>query len=335
MSIDNLKKRLNYYGKDAEDRIIKDKRRSIEKALYYSYQSVTVNFLDRDDPTRVNRSFRALLNPNKLNLNYDNKILSIPYKEFGWDGTIVNKTSKDWVDTGIKNGDVFYWAETDTYWIVYMQFLEERAYFRAEVRLCEKTIDIDGTTYHIYFRGPIEQSIEWAEKKGDIWNNPNYTGLMFITKNEQTMNYFHRFTKFEVDGNTWEVQVVNRDSGDGILQIAFKETYNNTIEKENKEYQAELEARQAEIEQESPQAFISGPKEVKPYDVVTYSINNMPYDKEAFWKINNKKASILSVEDFTVTIEIVTGRQGEIILSYVYGPNEDDKIDYLIQIKSF
>ena len=120
MSIDNLKKRLNYYGKDAEDRIIKDKRRSIEKALYYSYQSVTVNFLDRDDPTRVNRNFRALLNPNKLNLNYDNKILSIPYKEFGWDGTIVNKTSKDWVDTGIRSGDVFYWAETDTYWIVYM-----------------------------------------------------------------------------------------------------------------------------------------------------------------------------------------------------------------------
>jgi hypothetical protein len=37
MSIDNLKTRLNYYGKNAEDRLVKDKRRSLDKALLYSY----------------------------------------------------------------------------------------------------------------------------------------------------------------------------------------------------------------------------------------------------------------------------------------------------------
>lgn len=327
---------MNYYGENAEDRLIKDKRRSLDKALLYSYQGMTISLLDREDPTKFNRDFRALLNPNKLNLNYDNKILSIPYREIQLNKPRVGKTSEGQVDTCIKAGDVFYCQESDTYWIVYMQFLEERAYFRAEVRLCEKIVEVDGTPYHVYFRGPIEQQIEWAVKKGDIWNNLNYTGLMFITKNEQTTTFFHRFTKFEVDGNMWEVQVVNADGGDGILQINFKEAYNNTIEKENEQYQAEKEKEAVEKakEQEPLQAYISGPAEVKPYDRVTYTINNMPYQEDAVWKLSNKKATILSVGDFTMTMEIITGKQGEIVLSYIYGSNDDDKIDYLVKIKS-
>ena len=336
VSIDNLKTRLNYYGINAEDRLIKDKRRSLNKALLYSYQGITISLLDRDDPTKFTRDFRALLNPNKDNLTYDDKILSIPYNDIQLNKERVGKTLEGRVETMIKSGDVFYWAETDTYWIIYMQMLSERAYFRAEVRLCEKTVDVNGVPYHVYFRGPIEQQIAWAVKKGDIWNNPNYSGLMFITKNEDTQAFFHRFTKFEIDGEMWECQVVNSDSGDGILQIALKEAYNNTIEKENKQYQKDIKQKEEELakQQEPPQAYISGPKEVKPYDKVTYTVHNMPYEQDAVWKINNKKANILSVGDFTMTMEIVTGRQGEIELSYIYGPNEDDKINYLITVKS-
>ena len=336
MSIENLRIRLNYYGKDPEDRLIKDKRRSLSKALLYSYQGVTISLVDRNDPNKFTRDFRALLNPNKLNLNYDNKILSIPYEDIQLNTERVGKTLEGWVDTEIKAGDVFYWAETDTYWIVYMQFLDERAYFRGEVRLCEKTVDIDGTKYHIYYRGPIEQQIAWQVKKGDIWNNPNYSGLMFITKNEQTSEYFHRFTKIEIDGQTWEVQVVNEDGGDGILQIALKESYNNSIQKESEIYQKEKQekAAQEKIELGESAAYISGPQIVKPYDIVTYKINNVPYEEKAVWKINNNKANILSVEDFTMTMEIVTGRSGEITLSYIYGSKQDERIDYQIQVKS-
>ena len=92
MSIDNLRTRLNYYGVNAEDRLIKDKRRSLNKALLYSYQGITISLLDRDDPTKFTRDFRALLNPNKDNLTYDDKILSIPYDDIQLNKERVGKT---------------------------------------------------------------------------------------------------------------------------------------------------------------------------------------------------------------------------------------------------
>ena len=336
MSIDSLRTRLNYYGKDPEDRLVKDKRRSLDKALLYSYQGMTISLLDREDPTKFTRDFRCLLNPNKLNLDYDNKILSIPYEEIQLNAPRVGKTSEGQVDTLIKNGDVFYCKETDTYWIVYMQHLEERAYFRAEVRLCEKVIEIDGIPYHVYFRGPIEQLISWHIKKGDIWNDLNYSGLLFITKNEQTKKYFHRFASIEIDSQKWEVQVVNEDSGDGIIKMTIKEDYNNTIEKESEKYKKEQERIKEEAEKQitPPQAYITGPKEIKPYDRVTFEVHGMPFDQNAVWKLSNKKATIISVGDYTMTMEVLTGRQGEIVVSYIYGPDEDDKIDYLVKIKS-
>lgn len=33
-----------------------------------------------------------------------------------------------------------------------------------------------------------------------MFNKENYTLLMYITKNEETLDYFHRFTKIEIDG---------------------------------------------------------------------------------------------------------------------------------------
>lgn len=336
MSIDNLKTRLNYYGKDAEDRLVKDKKRSLDKALLYSYQGMTISLLDRDDPTKFTRDFRALINPNKLNLDYDNKILSIPYKDIQLNAERVGKRSEGEVETLIKCGDVFYCKENGTYWIIYMQHLEERAYFRAEIRLCEKVIEVDGVPYHVYFRGPIEQVIAWHTKKGDIWNDPNYSGVLFITKNEQTDAYFHRFSTIEIDGQKWEVQVRNEDGGDGIIKLAIKETYNNTLEKENEKLKKEQEAEAKKLAEEvtPPQAYIEGPQEVKPYEKATYKICGMPYQQDAVWKLNNKKATILSVDDYTVTIEIITGRQGDIELSYIYGENDDDKVTYQIHVKS-
>jgi len=65
---------------------------------------------------------RALVNPNKLTMDYDNKILSVGY-EYDY-----------------KPGDIFKWLNTDTYWIVYLQDLTELAYFRGDIRKCRYTI---------------------------------------------------------------------------------------------------------------------------------------------------------------------------------------------------
>ena len=47
----------------------------------------------------------------------------------------------------MKPGDTFTWKDTNTHWLVYMQKLEETAYFRAEIRRCAYTFTIDGKTY--------------------------------------------------------------------------------------------------------------------------------------------------------------------------------------------
>jgi hypothetical protein len=69
---------------------------------------------------------RALVNPNKLTMDYDNKILSVGY-EYDY-----------------KPGDIFKWLNTDTYWIVYLQDLTELAYFRGDIRKCRYTISWKG-----------------------------------------------------------------------------------------------------------------------------------------------------------------------------------------------
>ena len=62
-----MKTRLNYNGGNAEGRMIKDKERSLKKALLYSYQAATAILED-------GREFRCLINPNKNKPEYDNKI---------------------------------------------------------------------------------------------------------------------------------------------------------------------------------------------------------------------------------------------------------------------
>jgi hypothetical protein len=73
--LDTLGVRLKYAGgKKADDRMQLDKLRSLKKALLYSYQAETIVLED-------GREFRALINPDKLKNDYDNKILSVPFKD--------------------------------------------------------------------------------------------------------------------------------------------------------------------------------------------------------------------------------------------------------------
>lgn len=76
MSIKNMKTRIGYMGGSKQiDRMNKDKLNSLKKALLYSYQAATAILSD-------GREFRCLINPNKLSLDLDNKILSIPFVDY-------------------------------------------------------------------------------------------------------------------------------------------------------------------------------------------------------------------------------------------------------------
>ena len=75
--------------------MIKDKRRSLDRAVWHSYQAAQVA-RDNDLP------IRALINPNKLKQDYDDKIISIGFEH------------------NFQCGDIFNWIGTNTYWIIYL-----------------------------------------------------------------------------------------------------------------------------------------------------------------------------------------------------------------------
>lgn len=313
--LEKLNLRLGYQGGNQEGRLIKDKQKSLNKALLYSYQAETVILAD-------GREFRCLINPDKLKNDYDDKIISIPFKDICLNSKRIGKTSEGLQEIGMKVGDVFQWKETETYWLVYLQRLEENAYFRAEIRKCRYDVEIGDKKYKVYLCGPAETAIIWHTKKnmkgsGVTWNDLNYDLTMYITKDNVTEDFFHRFTKVKVSGKQYEVQAVDSISTDGIIEVALKEDFTNSI----KDEVINQEKNDNNIEENDEYtATIKGPRNVYPYDEIQYSIENSYGGK---WEVNNNKAYIINQTDLYANIMIKTGRSGEFDLIYKKENEED------------
>lgn len=201
-------------GNRQQERMIKDKRRSLDHAVWYSYQAAEIVKVDAADRKPV----RALINPNKLKQDYDDKVLSVGF------------------EYDIKCGDVFEWLGTKTYWLVYLQDLTELAYFRGDIRKCSYEIvweDEDGL--HSTFaavRGPVETRINYIQKHGVSIDTPNHSLSLLMPKNEDTLKYFKRYDKFYLQGDDtcWRVEATDWISTPGILEVTAVEYFANETE---------------------------------------------------------------------------------------------------------
>ena len=317
-ALENMKTRLDYNGGVAQiARMNADKLRSLKRAMTASYQAATAILAD-------GREFKCLINPDKIKNTYDNKILSIPFEDVCLNASKKGTTSQGIVPINLKAGDVFTWKENGSQWLVYLQRLEETAYFRSEIRKCNKTIEINGNKYPVYVRGPEQLTIDWQKGNLEMFNKENYTLLMYITKNEETLDYFHRFTKIEIDGLPWEVQAVDSIATEGIIEVSLKETYKNTIEKEIKEEEEIIIPEKKDI-------YIKGFNKTLPYEEYLYEI--IGTKDEGVWEISNNKAKIIGEKNqLQVKIGIITGRSGSFVLRYVR--EGLDAIELPITIKS-
>ena len=201
-------------GNLQQERMIKDKRRSLDHAVWYSYQGAKVIKTDAADRTPV----RALINPNKLKMDYDDKIISVGY------------------EYNFAPGTVFEWVGTGTYWIVQLQDLTELAYFRGDIRRCRYEIaweDENGKhkTYAA-IRGPVETKINYIQKHGISVDTPNLSLNLLLPLNEDTKNYFKRYSKFYLknDETCWRVEAMDWVSTPGILEVTAVEYYSNEFE---------------------------------------------------------------------------------------------------------
>lgn len=209
--------RLNHQGGNLQqNRMIKDKRKSLDRALVYSYQGADVRKIDSTSDNYV----RALINPNKLKQDYDDKIISVGYEHH------------------FECGDVFEWKGTETYWLIYLQDLTELAYFRGDIRKCSHQInweDENGkhSTYAA-IRGPVETKVNYIQKHGISVDIPNYSLNILLPKTADTLSYFQRYNKFYLADDEfkvcWRIEAIDWLSMPGILEINAVEYYANEFE---------------------------------------------------------------------------------------------------------
>ena len=135
INLEMMRKRFEWQGGiHQEDRMIRDKQRTLHRALLYSYQAASIEMVQKNsevlklDPSGIDVDMgifgevRALINPDKVKQDYDDKIVSIDYEH------------------GYEPGDIFEWKKTGTRWIIYTQEITEDAYFRGEIRRCRYKI---------------------------------------------------------------------------------------------------------------------------------------------------------------------------------------------------
>ena len=268
--------------------------------------------------------FRALINHDKLKVDYEDKIISIPFSE-----PPVGETEA--IDTDFHNGTVFKWVHgnkeewtPDTYWIVYMQYSEETAYFRAEIRKADEQISIvivddegneNTVSYRGWMTGPNETTALWNTKRGVTWNDMNYTKLLYITKDEDTLAYFQRFDRIIINGKPWEVQAYNEnystsktgDFSSGIIRVALKETYTSADQfvKELKDAEAAQIQAEAAYDTEHTQARIDGPTAAHPYDILVYKAKN--YQQPQDWYVSDTSlVKVLEYDENTLKLEVIS-----------------------------
>ena len=215
--VNNQFVRLNHQGGNLQqNRMIKDKRKSLDRALVYSYQGADVRKIDSTSDDYV----RALINPNKLKQDYDDKIISVGYEHH------------------FECGDIFEWKGTETYWLIYLQDLTELAYFRGDIRKCSHQInweDENGkhSTYAA-IRGPVETKINYIQKHGISVDTPNYSLNILLPKTADTLSYFQRYNKFYLADDElkvcWRIEAIDWLSMPGVLEINAVEYYANEFE---------------------------------------------------------------------------------------------------------
>lgn len=293
-----MKTRLEHRGgADQQARMIKDKRRSLDKALLYSYQSAKIKRINED------MVVRGLINPNQVKQDYDEKILSIG-NEYGY-----------------QPGDIFEWVNTGTKWLIYLQELTELAYFRGNIRRCSYEIswnDDQGNRHTTYaaIRGPQEQSLLNLQKHGMSVDLPNYSICLLLPNTPEILNQFQRYTKFYLQGVNgpdskicWQVEATDSISTPNILEVYAAEYYSNKMEDD---IEAGIVGGLIPPVEEII-SDIEGETFIKPKK--TYNFKYIGAEN-ATWIFDNSLPIEVTINDKEISIKWLKTYSGQFVLSY-------------------
>lgn len=259
-------------GPAQQSRMITDKRKTLDRVIKYSYQGAFVQRIgEKTKPAP------ALINPNKLKQDYDDKILSIGF------------------EYNFQPGDIFEWCQTGTYWLIYLQDLTELAYFRGDIRKCSYQIvwmDEQNEEHKTYaaIRGPVETKINYIQKHTISLDEPNYSLNILMPLTDESLNYFKRYNKFYLQNDNkkvcWRVEAVDWISTPGILEITAVEYYANKSEDDIENgLVGALIAKKIDPNEGDLTQIISGETFIKPKKEYSYICNKIiPDGKWSFDK---------------------------------------------------
>lgn len=284
MSLKTLSARIDYLGGDQLSRINKQKLQSFRAALKNDYNSRLIK-------TDKHASVPCIIKNNAYGLkaDYDKKYISVEFS------------------AGLEAGDVFQCLDDNSRWMIYLPILTETAYLRSEIIRCDHSLNINGKEYFVYFQGPVETDIRWFIKNGINANELNKSGTVYIKKDDNTLNFFHRFTKIKINGHAWEVQVTDPISVPGILELELQEYYDNK------------EADLPQVKPSDKNQLIKGEKIVKQNTSVGYMVDDSIYNPSTPWTIaENDRVKIEEVlnNGQICKVKVNEGAIGKFTLSY-------------------
>ena len=304
--VDNQATQLEVMGGyRQQDRMIRAKRQTLDRALHYSYQAAEISPINEPMVRH-----RALINPNVTKQDYDDKILSTGY------------------ENNYKTGDVFTWhgrqgnVTVDSQWIIYLQDLTELAYFKGDIRKCNyyvRWLNEDKEELGRWFaiRGPVETKINFLQKNGVSLDTPNHTLNILMTKDEETVKYFKRYSKFYVTGVDeitdqicWRVEATDTMSMPGVLEITAKEYYANETEDQDG-----LVGSLVAIPDEGNniEDLIQGKSFIKPKLTYSYEYTG---NQTGEWKVDSKAPIETSIKGNIIEVTWLKTYSGEFTISF-------------------
>ena len=291
-----MRARLESHGGVAQqDRMIKDKKRNLDKVVLYSYQGAKIQRLGSESIDL------ALINPNQVKQDYDDKILSVGY-EYNY-----------------APGTIFEWVNTNTKWLVYLQDLTELAYFKGNIRKCSYEISWENekgerkSTYAA-IKGPVETKLDTSIKENISFDFPNYSLNILIPKNEETLAHFTRYSEFylkpalEETPICWRIEAIDSISMPGILEINATEYYSNNFEDDTDA--GIVGGLITKVEPKPSDEEIIGEVFIKPKKSYTYTCAS---GEE--WSYDSRLPIESSVEGNTLTLKWTTTYTGQFVLA--------------------
>ena len=290
--LDLMNSRLRFRGGNQQERMIKDKRETLDRVVLYSYQGATVRKIDTTD------SVPALINPNQLKQDYDDKIISVGY------------------EYNFKPGDVCEWERTGTKWLIYLQDLTELAYFKGNIRKCNYEIkwkDSKGNIRSTFAAiiGPKETKIDSTQTNGISLDSPNHSLNLLLPMNDDTLNQFKRYSEFYLQNICWRVEATDTISMPGVLEINAVEYYKNETADDIEK--GIVDGLIVEEIPEPASGEIEGEIFIKPKKTYTYKYTG---SLDSSWTYDAKLPLEVKVNGKEITLKWTKTYTGQFVLKY-------------------